>query len=46
MKKTTLKVTTGLKGGRLAGNHSIRALKVKTGLKSGRLSSNHSRALR
>jgi hypothetical protein len=38
-----LKVTTGLKAGRLASNHT-RLLKVTTGLKAGRLASNHSRA--
>jgi hypothetical protein len=42
--KKLLKVTTGLKAGRLASNHS-RLLKVTTGLKAGRLASNHSRAL-
>jgi hypothetical protein len=46
MKTTSLKVKTGLKGGRLASNHNATALKVKTGLKGGRLAVNHSRALR
>ena len=45
MNATTLKVKTGLKGGRLAANHS-RGLKVTTGLKGGRLAANHSRRLR
>jgi hypothetical protein len=50
-----LKVTTGLKAGRLAGNHNRRAaqgstsvaavLKVTTGLKAGRIAANHNRRM-
>ena len=43
--KRSIKVKTGLKGGKLAANHS-RPIKVKTGLKGGKLSANHSRSLR
>ena len=42
--KTQLKVTTGLKAGKLASNHS-RQLKVSTGLKGGKISANHNRRL-
>jgi hypothetical protein len=52
MKNTTptqkcspLAVKTGIKGGRLAANHS-RALQVRSGLKGGRIATNHNRALR
>ena len=47
MERTTLKVKSGLKGGKLATNH-IRAgqLKVATQLKAGRLAANHSRTMR
>jgi len=38
--KRTLKVRSGLKGGRLASNHN---LKVRSGLKGGRLAQNHNR---
>jgi hypothetical protein len=44
MKTKSLKVKTGVKGGKLAANHS-RSFKVKTGLKGGRLAGNHSRTL-
>jgi hypothetical protein len=40
----SLKVTTGLKAGKLSSNGS-RQLKVTTGLKGGRLAANHSRVL-
>jgi three-Cys-motif partner protein len=44
--KTTLKVKSGLKGGKLAANHSRTGqLKVATQLKAGKLSANHSRTL-
>lgn len=40
--KGTLKVRSGLKGGKLATNHT-RTLKVRSGLKGGRLAQNHNR---
>ncbi len=40
-----LAVKSGVKGGRLAGNHGKVALKVKSGVKGGRLAVNHNRAL-
>ena len=46
-RKTTLKVKSGVKGGRLAANHNARPLKVKSGLKSGgRIAANHNARLR
>lgn len=39
-----LKVKTGIKGGRLATNHSRAGLKVRSAVKGGRLASNHTRA--
>jgi hypothetical protein len=39
-----LGVKSGVKGGRLAGNHAKAALKVKSGVKGGRLAVNHNRA--
>jgi hypothetical protein len=41
-----LKVKSGLKGGRLAANHTGPGLKVKSGLKGGRLAANHNARLR
>ena len=43
MKNTALRVRTGIKGGKLAANHSRSGLKVRTAVKGGRLSGNHSR---
>ena len=45
-KKSALKAKSGVKGGRLAQNHSARSLKVKSRIQAGRLSSNHSARLR
>jgi hypothetical protein len=44
--KKALKAKTGIKGGRLATNHSGRSLKVKSKVKGGRLATNHSARLR
>ncbi|HEX4403630.1 MAG TPA: hypothetical protein VH560_02300 [Polyangia bacterium] len=44
MKTNSLKITSGLKAGRITQNHN-RALKVTTGLKGGRITQNHSRLL-
>jgi len=40
-----VKVKTGLKGGRLSGNHNTPGLRVKSGLKAGRIAMNHSARL-
>ena len=40
-----MKVTTGLRGGKLATNHVRAGLAVRTGLKSGGNNLNHSRTL-
>lgn len=39
-----LKVKTGIKGGRIATNHTRSGLKVRSGIKGGRLATNHARA--
>ena len=47
MERTTLKVKSGLKGGKLATNHSRAGqLKVATRLRAGKLAVNHSRTMR
>jgi hypothetical protein len=47
MERTTLRVKSGLRGGKLAANHNRAGqLKVATQLKAGRLSANHSRTMR
>jgi hypothetical protein len=43
--KKAIKVKTGVKGGKLAGNHARVGLKVRTGVKAGGESLNHSRAM-
>ena len=45
MTRTALAVKSGLKGGKLATNHSRSALRVRTGLKGGKLATNHSRSV-
>src|SRR4029078_5259424 len=45
MNSKALKVTTGLKAGRIGLTHS-RSLKVTTGVKGGRIAVNHSRSLK
>jgi hypothetical protein len=51
-RRTTMKVKTNIKAGRLAANHnetltqdSAQGLKVKTSLKAGRLASNHNETM-
>jgi hypothetical protein len=43
--RASLSVKSGLKGGRVSGNHTRNMLRVKSGLKGGRITGNHARAL-